>query len=64
MLGTCITAGIITIEIGIVAYNLHKQGVFTELKNKFTKQVRDTAEHVSQPILKELLWKKQLNKEY
>ena len=54
MLGACITAGIITIEVGLVAYNLHKQGVFTELKNKFTKQVRDTAENVSQPILKRI----------
>ena len=54
MLGACITAGIITIEVGIVAYNLHKQGVFTELRNKFTKQVRDTAENVSQPILKRI----------
>ncbi len=54
MLGTCITAGIITIEVGLVAYNLHKQGVFKELRNKFTKQVRDT---VTQPDLKELKWK-------
>ena len=51
MLGACITAGIITIEVGLVAYNLHKQGVFTELRNKFTKQVRDKVE---QPILKRI----------
>ena len=60
MLGTVCTAVLITVEVGVIGYNLYKIGAF----GKFTKQVKDTAEHVSQPILKELLWKKQLNKEY
>ena len=57
MLGTCLTATIIVVEVGLVGYNLHKQGVFKDLKNKFTKQVNDTVETVIQPQLKELSWK-------
>ena len=57
MLGTALTAGIIAIEVGLVAYNLHKQGVFTEMKNKWTKKVTSTAKTVVQPQLKELSWK-------
>lgn len=57
MLGTVATASIIVIEIGLVGYNLHKQGVFIELKKKLTKQVSSTVETVIQPKLKGLTWK-------
>lgn len=55
MLGTCITAGLVTIEVGLVAYNLHKQGVFKDLASKFKKQVNRS--YQVQPRLKELVWK-------
>ena len=38
MVGTIITATVITIEVGLVAYNLHKQGVFKAIKDKYTKK--------------------------
>ena len=56
MLGTCITAGVVALEIGIVAYNLHKQGVFTEMKDKLNKRFKRVADTVTQPKLKELRW--------
>lgn len=54
MLSTCLTATVIVIEVGIVGYNLHKQGVFKNLKKKFTKQVSNTVDNVTQPILKRI----------
>ena len=57
MLGTCITAGVVAIEVGLVAYNLHKQGVFTEMKHKFDVKFKRVADRITQPKLKELSWK-------
>ena len=34
MIGTIITATVIVVEVGLVAYNLNKQGVFSSLKSK------------------------------
>lgn len=53
MLGTALTATVITIEVGLVAYNLHRQGVFKDLANKFKKPI----DIIKQPRLKELSWK-------
>ena len=51
MLGTVATVAVVTIEIGLVGYNLHKQGAFKAIYNKFAKQARDV---VKQPKLKEI----------
>ena len=54
MLGTLATCTLVTVEIGLVAYSMHRQGVFKKMYNKFTERVVDT---VTQPNLKELTWR-------
>ena len=57
MLGSVGICIVVTAEISLVAYQAHKAGVFKDIKNKFTKQVCDTADYVVQPTLRRLSWK-------
>ena len=56
MLGSIATCTIIAIEVGALAYSLHRQGVFTEMKDKLNKRFKRVADTVTQPKLKELRW--------
>ena len=58
MLGTVATCTIVTIEIGLVTYNLYKSGVLNDLANKFKRTVK--RDYQAQPSLKELVWKSSL----
>ena len=52
MLGTIATVTIVAIEVGLVAYNMSKQGVFDNIKNKFKSQVSNTRDFIKQEELK------------
>lgn len=54
MLGTFATATVIVIEVGLIGYSMHKQGVFKDLASKFTKQVSSNIDTVIQPTLKRI----------
>ena len=52
MLGTVATVTIVVIEVGLVAYNMNKQGVFDNIKDKFKSQVSSTRDFIKQEDLK------------
>ena len=55
MLGTCLTATLVVVEVGLVGYNLHQQGVFKDLAKRFKKQIK--RDFIPQDTLKDLSWK-------